>query len=396
MDIAFNYTAKTSRGQVLTGIVYAKNKALGFSKLKRTGFAPLKVTPNYVATLSNLIKGDFNQVELARFYNTVGRRMANGKPMVEGLEAASEYINDQKLRQAVMVMKEAILEGQNEFQAMTAAGFPKRDAMVVRSTVDAGKTSSSFQALGKEITRVEALRKSVAAIFRMPKLMAGMMALFVWAAITFIAPMTLSFLKQTNLRMNFNPMIAAYFDLVRLWEKAPVMYSVGYFGAIAGVVWALKSDWFKGLVDKIKLLKTISVKADQASLWNSFSLLYEAAVPAKEASRIVSDAAGRSDSRTAFSKLGRLVESGRSLEESVAVAGFPQFIISGVRSAASGGEMATGLYDMVTNLEEDVNTLTEILKENVKLGATLMMGMGVCIVFTLTYYPMLASVLSNM
>src|SRR5690606_38638821 len=107
----------------------------------------------------------------------------------------------------------------------------------------------------------------------------------------FIAPMTLSFLKQTNLRLNFNPFINAYFDFVRYFEQAPVLNSVLYFAAFGALVWAFRRPAVKRQLDRIPILLNISTKADQASLWNSFLLLYDAAIPAKEAARVVAEAA---------------------------------------------------------------------------------------------------------
>ena len=396
MELAFNYTAKTLQGSVLNGVIYSKNKALGYAKLKRSGFLPLSLKLSIGQTVSGWLNKEFNAVELSRFYRTLGRRMDNGKPIIEGLEAALDYVQDQRLRQAVMVLKQAILDGQNEFQAMAAAGFPKRDSMVVRSTAEAGKTGAAFQSLGQEIARVENLRKNVAAIFRMPSIMAVGMAIAMWAAILFVAPMTMSFLKQTNLKLQLNPFILAYFDFAKFFGTVKIFGSIMYFGTLAGIAYFVKSDAFKKFLDHFKTLRTISMKADLAALWNSFTLLYGAAVPVKEAAKIVAEAAKRQDSKDAFIKLGKIVESGRSLDDASESSGFPIYIVAGVKSALSAGATEVGLLEMVQNLEEDVATLTEILTENIKLLSILMVGLGVLAVFVVTYYPILASVMGNL
>ena len=395
MDYAYKYLVKNSRGQKLTGVIHAPNKPLAFSKLKKGGFIPLKVESSMLDTLNGWMRPSFNKPELSRLYTTVGRRMKNGKSLVDGLEAAGEYIQDNRLRQAVMMMRQSILDGQNEFQAMQSAGFPRRDTLVIRSTAESGKTGESFMSLGDEISRVEALNRSVSSTFRVPAVMAVFMILFVWAAIMFIAPATMSFLKQTGLKLNFSPIIANYFKLVELFHIQSTVSSVLYFGTFIGLGYFIKSESFKKLLDQVKTLRTLSVKSDHAALWNSFALLYDAAVPAREAASIVGDSAVRMDSKMSFLKLAKLVEAGRSLEDAVAVAGFPAFVIAGVSSAASGGDMVAGLADMVRNLEEDVRVLTALLQENAKLVSVLAMGGGVLVVFIFTYYPMIASVMSN-
>lgn len=395
MEKAYKFVAKSPRGQKLSGVIYAPSKPFAFAKLKKGGFLPLRMEVSPLETLSGWLRPNFNQQELSRLYTTVGRRLKNGKSLVDGLEAASEYIQDARLRQATMLMKQAVLDGQSEYQAMKSAGFPNRDALVIKSTSESGKTGESFVALGDEISRVEALRRSVSATFRMPAIMGVFMVLFVWAALMFIAPSTMAFLKQTGLKLNFSPLIASYFQFVELFHKQSIVSSVLYFTAFGALGYFLKSSTFKAFLDRFKTLRNLSIKSDHAALWNSFALLYDAAVPAREAAAIVGDSARREDSKRAFLKMAKLVESGRSLDDAAASAGFPQFIVAGVSSAASGGDVVLGLNDMVRNLEEDARMLTSLLQENAKVASVLAMGVGVLIVFVFTYYPMIASVMSN-
>lgn len=395
MDFAYKYSAKTSRGQTLTGVIHAPSKPLAYAKLKKGGFLPLKMEPAIFESIAGWFQKGLNPQELSRLYITVGRRLKNGKSLVEGLEAASEYIQDNRLRQAVLMMRQSVLDGQSEFSAMQAAGFPRRDTLVIRSTAETGKTGESFIALGEELSRVEALRKSIASTFRVPMMMAAFMILFVWAALMFIAPATLSFLKQTGLKLSFSPLIDGYFKLVELFHVQSTVSTVLYFGAFFALFKFIRSETFKEFLDKSKTLNTLSVKSDHAALWNSFALLYDAAVPAREAAAIVGDSAVRKDSRMAFLKMAKMVESGRSLEDAAASAGFPRFVVAGVASAASGGDMVAGIGDMVRNLEEDVRVLTGLLQENAKIFSILGMGAGVLVVFVFTYYPMIASVMSN-
>jgi type II secretory pathway component PulF len=394
LEIAYNYQARTPKGKMFTGLIYAPNRPLGLSKLKRNGFAPILLEVSIPGTLKGLISTDFSQSELSRFYNTLGRRMKNGKAMIEGLTAASEYINDQRLKQAILVMKQAISDGQNEFQAMTSAGFPHRDAMVVRATSSAGNTGDAFISLAQEIARVHELRKSVAQIFRMPVIMIFMMYALFYGSLRWVAPKTMEFLQGLNMKLNMSSFNQAYFDFAAFFNNNVWAASVCYFLVPVGAVYAIKSEWFGKALDKFKRLRDISVKSDQAALWNSFSMLYDAAIPVKEACRILSDAAKRPDSRANFRKLGRVVESGRSIEDAIQVSGFPSFVVSGVRASDSGGNLVEGLQEMVKNLEEDVFSMTEILKENVKILALLIVASGVTLIFFVTYYPIISSVLS--
>lgn len=403
MDRAYSYSAKNSRGQLLQGVIYAKNKPLAFARLKRGGFRPLGLKFSLGETLSGILKPGFKPKELARFYNTVGRRMQNGKPMADGLESAIDYVNDQRLRQAIMMMRQLIVDGTPEHVAMLHAGFPRRDCLSVKSVSEAGKSAESFLSLASEIQRVDTLKRSLNALWRMPKIMSVFMVGFTWASIVFMAPMTLSFLKQTGLKMHFSPFLQNYFDFVRMFNGGlprnvgvTAVSSLIYFGSFAAVAAYVHSTAFKKLLDRFSTLRTLSIKSDHAALWSSFVLLYEAAIPAKEASTIVGDAANRLDSKRSFHKMGRLLEAGHDLASAASQAGFPPAVLSGVKAAVSSGAVTKGLEEMATNLEEDVRDTTLTLKDTVQLGSVVVMGLGVLVMFVLTYYPMMASVMSNL
>jgi type II secretory pathway component PulF len=125
-------------------------------------------------------------------------------------------------------------------------------------------------------------------------------------------------------------------------------------------------------------------------------LLYDAAIPAKEAAVIVGDSAKRLDSKRAFHKMGKLIDAGRPLDDAVTNAGFPPVVMNGIKAAVSSGSIVQGMTEMAKNLEEDVRVMTDLLQENVKLLSVLFVGMGLLLVFVMTYYPMMASVMSNL
>lgn len=395
MDKAYKFKAKSVRGQIIEGTVYAKNKALAFSKLKRGQLVPISGEFSLGETLSGWLNPSFNKKELSRFYSTIGRRLQNGAPLSGGLDAAIEYLQDPRLKQAVIMFKQAVVDGQSESTAMQIAGFPKRDCLIIHAAMESGNAGDAFISLSTEIQRTEKLRKGLAATFRMPKIMGGFMAIFIWAAITFIAPVTLAFFKNTGIKMKLHPMIEAYFDFVRFYQKAPVFGSIIYFGLLISIIMFLRSNYFKQLSDKIEMLRMLSIKSDQATTWNSFYLLFKAAVPPKEAGALVAEAANRSDTKQAFTKMSKFLDAGEDLEISARNAGFPSFIVTSLSAAKSSGNTEAGIKDMVGNLEEDAATLTELIQESAKFVSLIGMGLGLIVVFMLTYYPMVASVLSN-
>lgn len=396
MDYAYRYKARTQRGKLLDGVVFARNRALAFSKLKKNGFQPLTIDLSLDNTLKSLAFPEFNQVELSRFYATIGRRINNNRSFLEGLDSAIEFITDPRLRQAIMVMRQSAQDGQTEKEAMITAEFPARDAMVIAAASKSGNTGDAFKALAQEIAQAHNMRKAIKQIFRMPIIMAFLMYSFFYGALVWVAPMTIKFLKNLSVKSNMSSFNKTYFAFAEAFNGNLAVASVLYFAVPVLLFFFFRSQMFADLKDNLKKLKAISVKSDQAVLWNSYALLYDAATSSREACAILSNAAKRADSKQAFLKLGRYLEAGRTLDESVKPAEFPDFVVKGIQSAVSSGNIVEGIQDMVRGLDEDVLTLTETLKENVKTLATLLVAGGVALIFFVTYYPIVSSVLSSL
>lgn len=394
MKLAFAYQAATASGQVVKGHLIAATRAQALLQLKRTGFRPLRLGVDPLRSLTAWHQVEISPTELGRLYTTLGRRLARGKQLSEGLEQALEYVTDERLKQAMVIMRQALVEGQDISQAMLAAGLPRRDAMMIKATSQAGRTSQAFESLGRDVKRGAALKKSVRSVFYMPAIMGAFMVLFLWGSLSFFAPITMSFLQNTG-ASNLGAFLQGYFAFAKLFNSNWVASSVVYFGVVLSLVALSQTSGFKRLFDRWPALRDLSEKADHAALWSGYAQLYEAAVPGPQAAQLVASAASRPDSRASFEALGSQLAAGAALDAASIAAKFPKFVIGGVVSAVSAGDLSQGLRDMVEVLEEDVALVTEKFKESVRFLSLVVMALAVVGVFMVTYYPIVASTLAN-
>jgi type II secretory pathway component PulF len=395
MNLSWRYTAKGDRGNRLQGHIVAPDKTVARARLKKSGLIALTLQFDLSETIHQIRGGDYDSAQLARLYTTLGRRIKNGKSLIDGLESASEYLTDARIKQATLAMRQSILDGQREDQAMIAAGFPRRDAMIIRSTVEAGRTGETFITLAAERQRVASLRRSVKQVFFLPSAMLVFIYLFFFFSLWKIAPATINFLKQTNLKIKMNAFNEAYFSFAQYFNEHFLICSSIYLGLPLLGFFYLRSTGFGKLLDRIPSIRNLSIRSDHAALWNSFSLLYDAAIPVRDACLILADAAARPDSKASFQRLSRRIDSGLPIEEAIVSCAFPSFIVAGVRAAASGGDLVAGVTDFVRNLEEDVSISTEILKEKVKIGSVILVAMGVLFSAATSYLPIATTVLKN-
>lgn len=393
MDIAYRFRALNTRNRPIAGTIYAKGKDLAYSKLKRNGFRPRVLTFAPLATLRNAIAPDFDSKDLARFYRTLGRRLNNGRTLADGLESAAEFIRDDKLRQASQVMRQCLNDGRREHEAMMAADFPQRDTMIIRAAAESGKIGDAFLAIAHEVERKAKLRDAVTKVFRMPAIIGVIMWVFIYAAIHWITPKTLVFMK--NINANVSPMHAKFFAFSESFNANLLVGTILYLLVPVLIVQVLRSRWFGALLDRVRVINELSVKADMGSLWTGYTLLYEATIPPADGARMIKAAAARRDSAECFAKLEKILATGVYLEVGVEKAGFPKFVIDGVKAAVMGGDTVDGLRDMTHDLEEDVAMSSEILRENATVASMFVMGLSVAMFFYMSYYPVMSAALKN-
>lgn len=397
MELAFNYSARTPKGERLTGVIYAQTEDEAYHKLKKgLGYVPSSVSMNLRNSIANLVSKDFSRKELARFYKMFGRRMDKGLSIFEGLDNALEFVTDTKLSQAIRLMRQQIVDGNSLFTAMRIAGFPEKDVAAIKATEEAGKLATTLLSLSENIEREEKLRGSIVGVMRMPAVLMTIMYLMVYAVLVFIAPKMASFFqKLPNVQLpGFAEQFYAFADLFNQYR---MVGSAIYFVVIpVGLIAFLRSDTFKQLIDRIPLVKMVSEKSDHASLWATFAMLFESGgINLEDVCKLLSNAARRRETRESFSSMGRLFRAGSSIGQAVKKAGFPDYIAKGVIAAAGSEALVEGLEDLANSLNEDVTEYSERLKVYIEVVSYLVMALFVFGYVMIIYYPSMTATLSQ-
>lgn len=397
MNKAYRYRAVNGRGDPAEGVVYADNRHFAMYRLRQAGLRASSVRFDLAGTVDAAINGGkLPKGELARFYQAIGRRLEAGKPIQEGLSLALEYLSNAHLKQAIVFMRQALLDGNSAAVAMQIAGFPRNDCMVVKAAAEAGGAGKAYLNLAAEYTREGALAGKFKKILFMPTVMLALMMLIFYASVSYLGPHTIKFLDNLPTHVELKGFVANFFELVKAYEKNPTAYTWAYVAACVALFWFLRSRYFrKYVLDRFKVSHNLSLKADLATLWGGFAMLYEAGLPVKDACRVLSDAAKREDVREWFLRMGKSVDNGRTLSEAVVQAGFPAFVVSGVKAATEEDSLSVGLANMVDNLRTELEFLSEKAAAYIEIGSIAMTAVGVGGVFMVTYYPMVSAALQG-
>lgn len=396
MELAYRYAGRRQDGEPVSGIVYASDRDAAWYKVRKLlGYTPEEVRLDLRASAAGAFSECFPAAELAKLYAAIARRLERGRSLPDGLEDAMEFVLDGRLRQAIGALRWSVLSGQPLSDAMLAAGFPERDALAVKSVEPAGRVPMALAALARDLKRAEKLRRAIRSMLWMPLATLVLVYALAYGAIVFMAPRLARFFSMLP-DAELPPFTQAFYDFAG-WFNGHLLLATGlYLAAGLAAVAAARSRAAAALVERIPAVREMRTRADQAALWGSFAVLYEAGVNMEEAARLLSRAGRRPESREAFAALARSLRAGLSLAVASARAGFPPYVARGVADAASGGDVAAGIEEMAEGLHEDVAEMSERIKGYVEVGSYIVVGLFVLGFVMVTWYPMVSATLSKL
>lgn len=391
MRFAYRFRAHNQISRVVGGLIYAENKNAAWAMLKRSGLRASQVVLDLSGTLSGL-HGKFDIRELVRFYRTIGRRLEAGKPMISGMDAAITFTSDPLLQNALRLMQQRLMDGARMADAMMVAGFPERDQQVIRAADVAGKQGQAFIRLADDVARADRLNTAVQSTFLPMKVLAVVGLAGMYAAMAWLSPTMIRFFTQWNTgNAPHLPFTIRCYNATALWVTDH-KWLAGLLVALIIVLGkqVLASAVMGRLADFWQNWRMISEKSDHSSAWTSFSLLYDAGgIPAYESAGIVRKSCRRSDTQDMFHRLDKTLRSGIPISLAVARSGFPDYVTNGVKSAEeAGASLAEGLLGMVSDLEQDVEVMTDMLNIKITYLSQIFGGAIVSLFFYVTLYPM--------
>ena len=359
MDKAYNYKAKNRKRDIIDGVVYAPDSESAYLKLTQMGYTPTEMpTLNPKYTIRNFFTRGFDRKELARFYGSMAKRLRNGRSVPEGLDNAIEFVDDPRLKQALAMME-------------------------------------SLARISQEIFRAETLRKSIKATIRMPIIVLFIMYVAVYGVTVFVAPVMVKFFKTALGNVKLPAFAKVYYDFAAIFKANLVTSTTLYILALVAIIWFVRTQTFRNLLERIPLVQVIAERSDMSNLWTSFAMLYDAGINTEETTKLLAAAAARPASRDAFMNMHRLLRSGSSIEVAVVKSQFPVYVTRGIQAAVSSGDLVGGLEDMCKDLATDVEEYTSKLKDNIQLFATAILSAFVLMFFMVTYYPIISATLSQ-
>ncbi|MEB8488125.1 MULTISPECIES: type II secretion system F family protein [Acidithiobacillus] len=395
MQKVYKFSAKPQAGNVFSGKVYAPGEDEAKLKLQRQGLKIIDISIHFSDTVDLIFRKEPDGRELAQFYKTLSRRMANGGGLEQSLEESQEFTLDTVLAVIVAMMIVAAKNGATIEDCMEFSGLPVRDVSVVKALRQAGDASRGLNDLSVEYRQAYILRKKLKAVFLEPVLTLGLSYFMIWGIFYFAVPRIQKFYSQLP-----NAKLPAYvqslYAFVDKFDAHIFVSSALYIALVPAIFVLLKSPIWGYFRDKIPTLRALSERSDHAMIWSSYALLYEAAMNRADAAEMIAKSAKRADSRMALINMAMAMRNGLEPARAVAISGFPKFAHSSVSNSLRSGsanDVTEGLRLFSGNLAEDVELLSERITTYAKFAMYILMGLIVTGVAMITAVPMIQTAL---
>lgn len=390
MELAYKFVATNSLGNQISGVVYAESMDFAWVKLRRANLTPRETKFDLVSTVNGLGQKGFNKRDLSRFYDTLGKRIDNGRPLPEGFESAGTFVSDPKLRQAIMIVAQSVNDGNRLSEAMRSAGFPYRDAMAIRAAEESGKQGKAFIDMAADVDRKAKLEGQLRAMLMMPQAMLAFLYVASFLGIWLFAPKMEGFLNNIKgTKFNIKDPFQDFYFATSHWVNDNLIISFAIWAAIPALLfWAIKNGHHEKILDKVKALKMINEKSDMSSTWTAFALLYDAGIPPYECAAVVRPSSARESSREMWLQLEKAFLAGLTVGAAVEKAAFPDYIVAGIKAAdSSGAPLPEEIQGLTKNLEEDVTVLTKRFQAQAELWSKVAVAAVLFVAAKMTILP---------
>lgn len=386
----FEYKGLTTDGKDAKGFIDAENLQSAKIKLRRSGVFPVEISEEMekrAEAESSAVRSLLRRVkkqEITIFTRQLATLLAAGLPLMEGLSAAIDHIDDPLLKRTITRVREDVREGRSLADAMRA--HPKAFSGLYTNMIQAGETSGALDVV---LARLADFQESQVRLRNK-----------IWATMTY--PVMMLFIGIGVLAFLFSfviPQVTKVFEDIGQALPLPTLILISisnffrfYWWAVAAgivvIVFAIskyvKTPQGKVMYDRFilkvpmfgKLVKLIAISRFSRTL----STLLASGVPLIAAMDIVKAVVNNSVLSKVLEDAKERVREGESLSEPLKRSGiFPSMVIQMITVGERSGELEGMLTKVSEAFDNEVDTTVAGL--TALLEPVMILFMGVIVLF---------------
>lgn len=382
-DIAYNYSAVDSRRQKVDGVVLAADIDQAIYRLRAVELRDVEISVNPLASLRGWLSSSFSAKELALFYRTLADRMETELPIVSAIESSAEFLSDPRLRQAVR-MAALTARGAKLHEALLVAGFPSIDCNLLEAVRESGETVETLHSMADRLDR-EAKLKRDSLMTLLPTLAAiGMIAIFLWGFVVFLAPTYHKYYADRNLFEQMTPWVRGVYTVATAAASQKELFTIAYFSIIGAIIFLANTGRLGLFLRLVPGVEPLITRWEHMRAWSAFRVMLKADIGLPRICRMLAGAASLPEVRESFERGGRLVDNGTDMASMVERVGFPDYVVRYIKSAAPG-KLEDAIKRLLKSLENDTGILAARVQLTTSAIGFLLAAAMIFFAFRVTY-----------
>jgi general secretion pathway protein F/type IV pilus assembly protein PilC len=367
----FAYTAKSSTGEKLSGMIAAASRAEAMQKLRAQSMFPMSVQDAAPANKSFSIQLPVRvkKEQVADFCAQLADLLTNGVPMLESLKILGEATENPKLQATCMAIHDAVSQGDTLDAAMSKHPtiFSELTLSMIRAGQEGAFLEESLQRTSHFLRKQDEMRSKIIGALTYPMILGVVGTIIVAAMVVFLVPKFQPFFDRLEQNGTGLPLIT-----IVLLGASKVLMNYGLFvilavgGIVFGILRWIKTDSGRRMIDKIKLktpiVGDIFHDAAVSRACRVLGTMLKNGVPLLRSLRISSESTGNVLLAEAMLKSADNVTAGDTLSKPLAASGLiPPQVMAMIRIAEESNTLDEVLVKIADRIDGRIERKLEVM-----------------------------------
>jgi len=367
----FAYTAKSSTGEKLSGMIAAASRAEAMQKLRAQSIYPMSVKDAAPASKSLSIKLPVRvkKDQVADLCSQLADLLSNGVPMLESLKILGEATENPKLQETCIAIHDAVSQGDTLDVAMGKHPtiFSELTMSMIRAGQEGAFLEEALQRTSHFLRKQDETRSKIVGALTYPIILGVVGSIIVAAMVVFLVPKFQPFFDRLEQNGTGLPLIT----LVLLGASKLLMnYGLLVILAVAGIVFGIlrwiKTESGRRMVDHIKLktpiVGDIFHDAAVSRACRVLGTMLKNGVPLLRSLRISSESTGNVLLAEAMLKSAENVTAGDTLSKPLAASGLiPPQVMAMIRIAEESNTLDEVLVKISDRIDGRIERKLEVM-----------------------------------
>jgi type IV pilus assembly protein PilC len=355
---SFSYVAKMQDGRTVTGTLEVATPQVVLEALHRKGLIVISVTPQKGSAAKR--GGRVGMEDLAIFSRQMATLVDAGIPLVGGLEAVADQLENKRLREVVTRVKEAV-EGGTNFTAAIAKQktiFSPLFVSMVKAGEASGHLAEVLDRLATYLEKSAALQRKVRSACVYPAIVISMAMIITAVLILKVIPAFKDIFVQlgADLPLPTKILIAVSSFAQKGFFPGLVLGTGAFFWAQRALETPRGRLWFDGTMLKLMIVGNIVRKVAIAKFARTLATLVKSGVQILGALDIVAESAGNSVVAKAILEVRNSIREGENIAGPLAASGvFPPMVVRMIGVGEQTGRLDEMLVKVADFYDDQVD-----------------------------------------